>query len=554
MTFDPASCMLAHAMPPASSFADSGAAPGARGGPASRLALRVGLPGLLVFAAFALGVARLWFLSDDAFISFRYARHLVEGHGLVFNPGERVEGYTNFAWVLLMAAFLRAGLPVEWMANVVGVACGAAILGLLARFSARRAGVAGPWIWLAPAALALNRTFCGWSTGGLETQAFALALLAAFTALVAERTRGDAWPWRSALLFALAALTRPEGMLYFGIAGSFLAIDCVGWRRRSPLALLRWLAVFAPIVGAHLLWRWTYYGALLPNTFYAKVSGIWLEQGVGYLGLFVGDHFLFPLIATLPWLLWVRRDFTTGLFTVVLAAQAGYVAVIGGDRFEFRFLAPFLPYLFWLLQEAVREFAARIHSRFGRRPASLAATAGVALVLLSALRPTWLDYPAFEREARHRIARLEGVALYAERRSAEGRFLRRLVEQGQLGENVTLAVGGAGALPYYAGLPTIDFRGLNDAHIARQPVRQRGRVAHEKAASVEYLTERGVVIYDVLNRIVQEEPRCPPPYVRRDFYEGPVRCVAIEGRILAFATTLSDEQFRRVFTDFQILR
>ena len=45
-----------------------------------------------------------WFLSDDAFISFRYVRNLLEGHGLVFNPGEYVEGYSNFLWILELAA------------------------------------------------------------------------------------------------------------------------------------------------------------------------------------------------------------------------------------------------------------------------------------------------------------------------------------------------------------------------------------------------------------------------------------------------------------------
>ena len=49
-------------------------------------------------------VSLSWWLTDDAFISFRYARNLLEGHGLVFNPGERVEGYTNFLWVLELAA------------------------------------------------------------------------------------------------------------------------------------------------------------------------------------------------------------------------------------------------------------------------------------------------------------------------------------------------------------------------------------------------------------------------------------------------------------------
>src|SRR5207247_899918 len=48
-------------------------------------------------------------LVDDAFISFRYAQHLVDGYGLVFNPGERVEGYTNFLWTMIMAAVIWIG-------------------------------------------------------------------------------------------------------------------------------------------------------------------------------------------------------------------------------------------------------------------------------------------------------------------------------------------------------------------------------------------------------------------------------------------------------------
>ncbi len=62
------------------------------------------LPWLVFLVWFA---AEAWFLTDDAFISFRYVRNLIEGHGLVFNPGERVEGYTNFLWVLELAALGR---------------------------------------------------------------------------------------------------------------------------------------------------------------------------------------------------------------------------------------------------------------------------------------------------------------------------------------------------------------------------------------------------------------------------------------------------------------
>ena len=64
-----------------------------------------------------------WFLTDDAFISFRYVRNLLEGHGLVFNPGEYVEGYTNFLWILELAALWELfGLRPEHTANWLSVA------------------------------------------------------------------------------------------------------------------------------------------------------------------------------------------------------------------------------------------------------------------------------------------------------------------------------------------------------------------------------------------------------------------------------------------------
>ena len=52
------------------------------------------------------------FVQDYAFISFRYARNLADGLGLVWNVGERVEGYTNFLWTLMMAPSFKLGVDV----------------------------------------------------------------------------------------------------------------------------------------------------------------------------------------------------------------------------------------------------------------------------------------------------------------------------------------------------------------------------------------------------------------------------------------------------------
>ena len=77
-------------------------------------------PALVVFGG---AYRRLWgYLIDDVFISVRYARNLVDGHGLVYNVGERVEGYTNLLWTLLLAGALRLGVPPEVSAPVLGIA------------------------------------------------------------------------------------------------------------------------------------------------------------------------------------------------------------------------------------------------------------------------------------------------------------------------------------------------------------------------------------------------------------------------------------------------
>src|SRR5262249_57546373 len=118
-------------------------APGSRTAP-PRTAPRP-LPPVLFRAAAALTLALLlahaWayrFQCDDAFISFRYARNLGAGLGLVFNPGlERVEGYTNFLWVVLLAALQRVGLRPEWSADVLSLGATVALWACVVAFAAR---------------------------------------------------------------------------------------------------------------------------------------------------------------------------------------------------------------------------------------------------------------------------------------------------------------------------------------------------------------------------------------------------------------------------------
>src|SRR5204863_68876 len=64
------------------------------------------------------------FVNDDAYISFRYARNLAEHGQLVFNVGERVEGFTNFLWTVLLAGGIKLGLSPVLTSRFFGIAFG----------------------------------------------------------------------------------------------------------------------------------------------------------------------------------------------------------------------------------------------------------------------------------------------------------------------------------------------------------------------------------------------------------------------------------------------
>ena len=309
--------------------------------PAGRPLVFLGLA--LAAILLAVHVRAYFFLTDDAFISFRYARNLSHGHGLVFNPGgERVEGYTNLLWVLILAAFNALGLAPEKVATVLSLAATAALFALVVRFVWTRAPRGQPWVALLPALfLASTRSFAVWASSGLETRLFELLLVAGLFRLVAEvEALDESRPPRFALspwLFGLAALTRPDGAL---IGGCALAASG-GYRwwktRQIPVGYLATWWPLGAIVGANLAFRLAYYGEWLPNTYYAKVGGqfSW-ARGMRYLAAFALEYgallWLPGLVAALWWHARRKTMFLPILFASAVIPHALYVVAIGGDR------------------------------------------------------------------------------------------------------------------------------------------------------------------------------------------------------------------------------
>src|SRR5215471_17413741 len=154
--------------------------------PAERPAARAGWL-LLGAAAVVLVVHSLayHFVTDDAYISFVYARNLAEHGELTFNLGQPVEGYTNFLWTFVLGIAMRAGIGPEVSSRVLGTACGVATLYVVFRLAERALGKRTLWAAIPAVLLACSSGFACWSSGGLETQLFTLLVTVARDALVA---------------------------------------------------------------------------------------------------------------------------------------------------------------------------------------------------------------------------------------------------------------------------------------------------------------------------------------------------------------------------------
>ncbi len=462
---------------------------------------------LLVFVV--LLVALAWanrFAQDDAFISFRYARNLVAGHGLVFNPGEPVEGYTNFLWTLLIAGGMAVGIEPVACSFALGLMCFVFTLLATYQLAGRLFSRAGPRL-LVVVLLGTNYTFSAYATGGLETQLQACLLTAvawlALRLFEEPSSRSGTAPIARAtafgLLSAAALLTRLDSAVmllvwYPVVLFGILRHGTVGYeksRARPWIQVAIVLGLPTVIVGAWLLWKLNYYGDLLPNTFYAKIGapGAW-RRGLGYLAGFAATYWLAPVLLTALILVprIVRRcppAVAMLAFTAVL--WCSYVVKVGGDFMEFRFMVPLLPIGFvlatWLIIDVVRRPVVQVIL--------------VATLLLGSVYHAWTYDTGRTVFGCAVPLRTESFRTLQGHLSDPDENWQRVGEV--LGElfagpdgDVVIATTAAGAIPYYSGLKTVDMLGLNDRHVARHGTVLGSRPGHQKMATFEYMTERGV--------------------------------------------------------------
>ena len=419
---------------------------------------------VVVLAALAFAIACLRYrdsVIDDAFIVFRYADHLIAGLGPVFNPGERVEGFTSPSWLLLLAAGRALGVDYFSLVTVLGIGFGIAAL-VASHDLARRVAPGWPAL-IAPVLLAVHPGFSMWSVHGLETALFVALATAGLSAWAGDRPRA-AGAWLGAAFW-----TRPEAaMVAVLLAAAALA-------RRERRRAVELAVPFAAIALPLLALRLAYYGSIAPNTFHAKTGGGIgrIRFGLGYARRFLETHAPLVLAAAAAAVLSLRRREPGSPvldLAVVGAVWSGWIVWIGGDAFPgYRFWLPVLP-----IAAAVAAWGiARAATSRARRTALATATiAGLAIVAVAARSDAEIEY--------------ETGKAFTARMRAVGRWLGGHVPPGTV-----IAVNYVGALPWESGLPTIDMLGLTDAEVGRAPIEGRFRFpGHAKGNGASILDRR----------------------------------------------------------------
>ena len=304
---------------------------------------RLNIIGLVAgMAALLVLVYKFNFIQDDAFISFRYAANCAAGHGLVYNIGERVEGYTNFLWTVFMVLGRQTGFDLVVFSQILGTLFGLITIVFCYRLSRLVfTGTPDPWRTTLPGVsclfLGLTLSFAYWTVSGLETAAFSCMIVASLDSYLRRS-------YLAAPALVLATLFRPEG----GLVWLFiLAYEIISSRSLTHYALVIG-GIYVLYLFPLAVFKLTYYGGLVPNPFYAKTTFTWKQivNGLEYTRQF-GFHYLGAGLFVVPSVLAYRKaNWAVRLVLIFLLMYVLYIILIGGDVLKVhRFFVPLIPLL-----------------------------------------------------------------------------------------------------------------------------------------------------------------------------------------------------------------
>ncbi len=458
---------------------------------------------VLVFTAISVAVTATRFAElyhynvvDDAYISFQYAKHWALGDGLVFNQGQRVEGYTNFLWVALLTPlyWITEALAIDFTASVILLNVTIAVINLGLLYAVAQKVLSRDWIATSAVLIlcGLDNAYLGYAMSGLENHLLiALALTGVHVWLSRQRHRAVVL----GIVLALVTMTRPDGGLLFGafvaaVGGGALLPD--RWRRDQTRKVLLQqaataAAVWTLVYGAYFLWRATYYGAWLPNTFYLKVGDTFaaIPRGLEYTRSFTEDRFYLPLIALAAGM-WLKVPVIRWLLLYIVLHSA-YVIYVGGDFYSgHRFYVVLLPFIYLLVGTGLKRLRDVVQTTrpwcwAARRTAVAATAVGLSVAALAN------GFYHFAVRGFERGPYTREILAWAETVDNNVRYMKWLGQVAPPGS--TILLGDIGSAGFFTGLPVVDVYGITDPQVAHQAVETfgLGKPGHEKFGSRDYL-------------------------------------------------------------------
>lgn len=437
------------------------------------------------------------FTSDDAYITMRYARNAADGLGLVFNPGERVEGYSNPLWLGLLIVAAKVGVDLVVAAKALGILAGLVTvllaLGTMQRVSGRR-----DWLCrIGVVPLVTSAALIVYATSGLETVLYACLLTGIVYCWLLEGPSG--W-WGVAACALGAALTRPEGagVLAAVVVARFIAPCDRAEDGRDQSRHYLPLALALAILAGFLVWRHAYFGQWLPNTFYAKPPGAFgtmsLLSPLAYIGEWLQDGGVWLWVAlvvtgTAGFLARGEREpeargpsHGTVIGLLIVLVQVSLVVHAREDWMALhRFLTPVTPLLVGLGWGALLRLA-------------LPRALPVILVTLIGLLNVG---QVGEAHGHFQRGEYPYNVMAGQPQEAAGRWLRA-----HFPPETLLACKRIGGVSYFSGMRMVDTLGLVDRRIAmiRHASAARGEPENERIAAEVFSRQPDVILLAVMKR------------------------------------------------------
>jgi len=387
---------------------------------------------------------------EDAAGLMRYAQHFAQGHGIVWNIGEKpVDGATDFLYMIVLGLFVKAGISLELATRSISFMAHLLTVWLVYLASRRLFGA-----YLLPAII--SALYLAVGPGLYYTAVYFgtpfFALFASFTWYIALVIILNGENMRRSCLFAASALIvsliRPEGVILSGLI--LLSILYIKGFRGARSTVLCYLGAFLFLGGFYFLWRWRYFGFPLPNPFYKKGGGhIYSDSFRESIRNTVGLSlpFLPAFISGLYFTKTIRL--AIGFLLPVIGFSSAFILITNEMNFAARFQYALLPIIlmsWWPLVLPMKKYW-HVTRWNGLKPGKKAAL----ILLIMVVCVGTVDYQyarchrKYNRDSKYDIAVM--LAEYKDR-------------------HFSIATSETGILALYSGWRTLDTWGLNDQWIA----------------------------------------------------------------------------------------